>query len=169
MSLVLELPAEYGFVLVAATSTFFINTLHVLLTSKARKRSGIKYPVAYASNELAEKDAEAFKFNCGSYHPPPTQPKSQVLTLSSTAQRSHANFTENQISFLGALLISGLRFPVASAVLGAGWAFSRVFYAIGYSAGGPKGRMGGSIGSFLCDTSLKCMAAYTSIMFAIGN
>ncbi|EWG47160.1 glutathione S-transferase [Fusarium verticillioides 7600] len=149
MSLVLELPAGYGFVLVAATSTFFINTLHALLTSKARKRSGIKYPVAYASNELAEKDAEAFKFNC--------------------AQRSHANFTENQISFLGALLISGLRFPVASAVLGAGWAFSRVFYAIGYSAGGPKGRMGGSIGSFLCDTSLKCMAAYTSIMLALGN
>ena len=61
---------------------------------------------------------------------------------SSIAQRSHANFTENQISFLGALLISGLRYPVASAVLGAGWAVSRVFYAIGYSAGGPKGRMG---------------------------
>ncbi|CEI65739.1 hypothetical protein FVEN_g7578 [Fusarium venenatum] len=149
MSLVLELPAEYGYVLVAATSTFFINTLHVVLTSKARKRSGLKYPIPYASNDLAEKDAEAYKFNC--------------------AQRSHANFTENQISFLGALLISGLRYPVASAVLGAGWAASRVFYAIGYSAGGPQGRMGGSIGSTLCDVSLKFMAAYTSIMYAMGN
>ncbi|KAF5656509.1 glutathione s-transferase [Fusarium heterosporum] len=149
MSLVLELPAEYGYVLVAATSTFFVNTLHVVLTSKARKASGLKYPIPYASNDLAEKDAEAFKFNC--------------------AQRAHANFTENQISFLGALLISGLRYPVASAALGAGWAFSRVFYALGYSAGGPKGRMGGSIGSALCDVSLKFMAAYTSIMYALGN
>lgn len=55
----------FSYVLVAATSTFFINTLHVVLTSKARKRSGLKYPVPYASNELAEKDAEAYKFNCG--------------------------------------------------------------------------------------------------------
>ncbi|RGP72835.1 glutathione s-transferase [Fusarium longipes] len=149
MSLVLELPAEYGYVLVAATSTFFINTLHAGLTSKARKRSGLKYPIPYASNELAEKDPEAYKFNC--------------------SQRAHANFTENQISFLGALLISGLRYPVASAVLGAGWAASRVFYAIGYSAGGPKGRMAGSVGAALCDISLKFMAAYTSIMYALGN
>ncbi|KAF4334364.1 glutathione S-transferase [Fusarium beomiforme] len=149
MSLILEVPKEYGYVLVAATSTFFINTLHMVLTSKARKRSGIRYPVAYASNELAEKDAEAYRFNC--------------------TQRAHANFTENQISFLGALLISGLRFPVASAVLGAGWAASRAFYAIGYSAGGPKGRTAGSIGAFLCDVPLKFMAAYTAIMYALGN
>lgn len=56
---------QLSYVLVAATSTFFINTLHVVLTSKARKRSGLKYPIPYASNELAEKDAEAYKFNCG--------------------------------------------------------------------------------------------------------
>ncbi|CAF3631669.1 unnamed protein product [Fusarium graminearum] len=29
--------------------------------------------------------------------------------------------------------------------------------------------MGGSIGSALCDVSLKFMAAYTSIMYAMGN
>ncbi|KAF5018047.1 hypothetical protein F66182_9997 [Fusarium sp. NRRL 66182] len=149
MSLVLELPAQYGYVLVAATSTFFVNTLHAFLTSSARKSSGIKYPVAYASNEVAEKDALAYKFNC--------------------VQRSHANFTENHTSFLGALFISGLRFPVASAVLGAGWTLSRAVYAIGYASGGPQGRMQGSIGSFLFDTSLKFMAAYTSIMFALGQ
>merc|ERR1712107_792952 len=109
MPLTISLPEEYGYVLVAATSTFFINSLHVVLTSKARKASGLKYPVPYASNDLAEKNDLAYKFNC--------------------AQRSHANFTENQISFLGALLISGLRFPVASAAIGAGWALSLVIYA----------------------------------------
>ncbi|KAI8269012.1 hypothetical protein K4K61_001619, partial [Colletotrichum sp. SAR11_59] len=79
-------------------------------------------------------------------------------------QRAHANFTENQPSFLGALLISGLRFPVASAAVGAGWALSRLIYAFGYtSAAGPAGRVRGSIGSFLTDTALKFMALYTSV------
>ncbi|KAM5356373.1 hypothetical protein ACJ41O_003019 [Fusarium nematophilum] len=149
MTFSLELPDQYGFVLVAATSTFFINSLHVVLTSSARKASGLKYPIPYASNDLAEKDHKAYRFNC--------------------AQRSHANFTENQISFLGALLISGLRFPLASAALGAGWAISRIVYAIGYSSGGPQGRMRGSIGSFLFDSALKFMAAYTSVMYALGQ
>ncbi|KAM0438911.1 hypothetical protein ACHAPT_001672 [Fusarium lateritium] len=149
MPLTIQLPEEYGYVLVAATSTFFINTLHVVLTSAARKASGLKYPIPYASNDLAAKDTKAFKFNC--------------------AQRAHANFTENQISFLGALLISGLRFPVAAAALGGGWALSRVVYAVGYSSGGPEGRTRGSMGSFLFDTILKFMAAYTSITYALGQ
>jgi glutathione S-transferase len=37
----------------------------MLLTSKARKASGLKYPIPYASNELAEKNELAYKFNCG--------------------------------------------------------------------------------------------------------
>ncbi|KAK2728581.1 microsomal glutathione s-transferase [Colletotrichum kahawae] len=100
MPMMLQVPDEYGYVLLVAASTFFINTTHVLLTSKFRKASGLVYPVPYASNEAAEKDRKAYMFNC--------------------AQRAHANFTENQPSFLGALLISGLRFPVASAAVGAG-------------------------------------------------
>ncbi|KAF4909505.1 Microsomal glutathione S-transferase 3 [Colletotrichum viniferum] len=144
MPMTLQVPDEYGYVLLVAASTFFINTTHVLLTSKFRKASGLVYPVPYASNEAAEKDRKAYMFNC--------------------AQRAHANFTENQPSFLGALLISGLRFPVASAAVGAGWALSRLTYAFGYtSAAGPAGRVRGSIGSFLTDTALKFMALYTSV------
>lgn len=144
MPMTLQVPDEYGYVLLVAASTFFINTTHVLLTSKFRKASGLVYPVPYASNEAAEKDRKAYMFNC--------------------AQRAHANFTENQPSFLGALLISGLRFPVASAAVGAGWALSRLIYAFGYtSAAGPAGRLRGSIGSFLTDTALKFMALYTSV------
>ncbi|KAH0441603.1 hypothetical protein CcaCcLH18_01863 [Colletotrichum camelliae] len=144
MPMTLQVPDEYGYVLLVAASTFFINTTHALLTSKFRKASGLVYPVPYASNEAAEKDRKAYMFNC--------------------AQRAHANFTENQPSFLGALLISGLRFPVASAAVGAGWALSRLIYAFGYtSAAGPAGRVRGSIGSFLTDTALKFMALYTSV------
>ena len=51
--------------LLAASSTFFVNYYHMLLTSKYRKLAGQKYPIAYASNELAEKDKNAYKFNCG--------------------------------------------------------------------------------------------------------
>ncbi len=36
-----------------------------MLTSSARKKSGIKYPNSYASAEQAEKDPKAFAFNCG--------------------------------------------------------------------------------------------------------
>lgn len=54
-----------SYVLLAATSSFFLNTVHGVVTSKHRKLSGQKYPIAYASNELAEKDSKAYKFNCG--------------------------------------------------------------------------------------------------------
>ncbi|KAL0933022.1 microsomal glutathione s-transferase [Colletotrichum truncatum] len=143
MAITLQVPNEYGYVLLVAASTFFINTTHAILTSKARKASGLLYPVPYASNEVAEKDTKAYLFNC--------------------AQRAHANFTENQPSFLGALLISGLRFPLASAALGAGWAVSRLIYAFGYTSSGPAGRLRGSVGSFIFDTLLKFTAVYTSV------
>jgi hypothetical protein len=55
----------YSFVLAAATSTFFLNYVHMILTVKARKQSKIAYPNAYASDELAKKDPAAFAFNCG--------------------------------------------------------------------------------------------------------
>lgn len=58
-------PANDSYVLIVATSTFFINTLHTLTTARFRKSSGIKYPIAYASQEQAEKDRQAYLFNCG--------------------------------------------------------------------------------------------------------
>lgn len=59
-----------------------------------------------------------------------------------TAQRAHANFTENLSPFLVTLLGAGLRFPVPAAALGAAWLAARVVYTVGYtSSKGPKGRM----------------------------
>jgi glutathione S-transferase len=150
MPLILELPDQYGFVLAAATSTFFLNYVHMVLTVKARKQSNIAYPNAYASDELAKKDPAAFAFNC--------------------AQRAHANFSENQPSVLGALLIAGLRNPVPASILGATWAFGRLWYALGYtSSAGPKGRARGAVFSTTAQFALILMAGYTSVMFSLGQ
>ncbi len=37
-----------SYVLLAASSTFFVNYYHMFLTSKYRKLSGQKYPISYA-------------------------------------------------------------------------------------------------------------------------
>lgn len=55
----------HSLVLAAATSAFFVNVLHMARTGKFRKASGVAYPNAYASHEQAEKDPNAYKFNCG--------------------------------------------------------------------------------------------------------
>lgn len=57
------------------------------------------------------------------------------------AQRAHANFTENLTPFLGALLISGIQYPLFAASLGAVWSAARVVFALGYTSSGPQGRV----------------------------
>ncbi|KAI0881179.1 membrane-associated proteins in eicosanoid and glutathione metabolism [Annulohypoxylon maeteangense] len=138
-----QVPGEYGYVLTVAASSFFINTLHFVLTAKARKASGLGYPIPYASKEHAEKDPKAYAFNC--------------------AQRAHANYTENLTPFLGALLISGLYYPTASAALGATWVFGRFWYALGYTSFGPQGRLKGFTLSVISDTALKIMAVIAGV------
>lgn len=99
-----------------------------------RKAAGVPYPQPYAAFD--SKSQEAYLFNC--------------------AQRAHGNFMENQTSFLAAMMISGLRYPVASAVLGAGWLVSRVIYAVGYTkkdGKDGKGRLAGA-GFWLCQFAL---------------
>ena len=54
-----------SYVLLAASSTFFVNLMHGFLTSSARRKAAVKYPNSYASAEQAEKDPRAFTFNCG--------------------------------------------------------------------------------------------------------
>ncbi|PHH78612.1 hypothetical protein CDD80_6583 [Ophiocordyceps camponoti-rufipedis] len=148
MAIPLELPDHL--VLAAATSTFFVNTMHAFRTMKFRKASGVEYPQSYATNEQAAKNPSAYRFNC--------------------AQRAHHNFTENHTSLLGALLIAGIRYPVPAAALGAGWSLSRILYLLGYtSSAGPRGRLAGAIGGNLSDLFLKLAAAYSSAMFILGK
>jgi len=79
-------------------------------------------PNAYAPWQEAKEDRAKYVFNC--------------------AQRAHANFLEHQPQFLIPLLISGLRYPVASAVLGLAWCVARVMYAVGYVTGKAEGGKG---------------------------
>lgn len=45
-----------------------------MLTGGRRKAAGIKYPIAYATVEQADKDPKAYAFNCGTYTSPPPFP-----------------------------------------------------------------------------------------------
>jgi len=127
MAVTFQVPNEYGYVLLAATSTFILNLLHIANTGKFRKAAKIPYPIAYASAEQQKASTEAYLFNC--------------------AQRAHANFTENHLSNLAPLLITGLRWPIPAAVLGFTWTLGRYVYMKGYcslEAGeGGKGRYRG--------------------------
>jgi len=120
--------------------------VHSFNTIKYRKAAAIKYPAAYAPSSRT--DPEANKFNC--------------------AQRAHANYLENQVPAVSALLIAGAKFPLAAAVCGAGWTLSRYLYMVGYCAGGDgKGRYNG--GTFwLFQFALMGMAGYTGLSMVMG-
>ncbi|KFY73595.1 hypothetical protein V499_06326, partial [Pseudogymnoascus sp. VKM F-103] len=48
------LSQDYGYVILAATSTFILNTIHGFNTGKFRKAAAIAYPAPYATNEVAK-------------------------------------------------------------------------------------------------------------------
>ncbi|KAA8563792.1 hypothetical protein MFRU_024g00250 [Monilinia fructicola] len=114
----ITLDPDYGYVILAATSTFILNFLHGINTGTYRKAAQVAYPAAYAP--ASRTDAEAHRFNC--------------------AQRAHANFTENHSIAVSALLISGLQFPKTAALMGGAWSVSRWVYMKGYSQGGEGGK-----------------------------
>ncbi|KAG8159006.1 hypothetical protein KVR01_011449 [Diaporthe batatas] len=188
----LEISNDYGYVLLAAASTVFVNIWHGVQTTKARKASGIGYPNTYATAEQAEKNPAAFQLNCGespapsitttgerpggdygSIHPslPPrghSLADQPAAVDKQTAQRAHANFTENLTPYLTSMLIAGTRFPVPAAVMGAGWLVSRVVYTIGYTSGGPQGRVTGALGHYLFGLGLVLTACYNGVQMIRG-
>jgi len=135
------------YVLLAATSTFILNTIHGINTGKFRKAAKVDYPAAYAPSSRT--DIEAYRFNC--------------------AQRAHANFIENHPSFLAALLLAGLRFPITAALMGAGWSVARYAYMAGYSEGssGGKGRYKGAA-FWLFQFGLIGMAGWNGLAMVMG-
>ncbi|KAF2727924.1 membrane-associated proteins in eicosanoid and glutathione metabolism [Polyplosphaeria fusca] len=118
MTTTIEVPAEYGYVLASAVSTFFVNAFLSSRIQPYRKAAKIPYPYEYASYEQIQsappdRSKAMYQFNC--------------------AQRGHQNFVENMPSALGAMLIAGLQYPLVAAGLGALWSVNRVVYAIGYN------------------------------------
>ncbi|KAH8719293.1 hypothetical protein GQ44DRAFT_775430 [Phaeosphaeriaceae sp. PMI808] len=116
----IQVPSDYGYVLLAATSTFFVGSWLGGRVGFFRKAAKVPYPFEYASYEQVQTAA-------------PTSAK--AMTLFNSAQRSHQNFNENHPSALGAMLIAGLRWPTVTAALGAVWSVNRVIYALGYTNG----------------------------------
>ncbi len=58
--------------------------------------------------------------------------KKHEIYLYSCAQRAHGNWLENHPSTAIAMLVAGLRWPIATSVMGVGWTISRIVYALGY-------------------------------------
>lgn len=77
------------------------------------------------------------------------------------AQRGHQNFLENAAAVQGALLITGITYPVAAPALGFFWSFNRILYAIGYTNWGEKGRYYGA-GGILAQYALFVMAGLSA-------
>ncbi|KAL1305855.1 hypothetical protein AAFC00_004009 [Neodothiora populina] len=122
---------EYGYVLLAATSTFFIGFWHGGRCGFFRKACMplSNYPAPYADSAMlasASEDATLKK----------------NLYLWNCAQRAHGNYNENQPSVVAAMLIAGLKYPVASAVCGAAWGLGRIAYAVGYTRADKEGGRG---------------------------
>ncbi|KAI1266735.1 membrane-associated proteins in eicosanoid and glutathione metabolism [Xylariaceae sp. FL1019] len=141
MPFTLQLPTEYPYVIGVATSTIFVNSLHKILTSKARNAAGIKYPTPYATQEQADKDPRAYTFNL--------------------AQRAHGNFGENYNSFIISLLVSGLRYPTLAYWSGAAWVVGRLAYAYAYTSYGPNGRLPGYVTALVAKSILTWSAVLT--------
>lgn len=127
-----------------------LNTVHTVTTGRYRRIAKVDYPAAYAPSSRT--DAAAHNFNC--------------------VQRAHAHYTENLTSLLGALLIAGLKYPVAASIMGAGWSLSRYMYMLGYSKGGESGKSrykrGGSF-FWIFQFGLIGMAAWTGISMVLGD
>ncbi|KFY35852.1 hypothetical protein V494_05529 [Pseudogymnoascus sp. VKM F-4513 (FW-928)] len=145
------LSPDYGYVILAAASTFILNTIHSINTGKYRKAAAIAYPAAYASNEQAKESDDAYRFNC--------------------AQRAHANFSENHPSVLATLLIAGVEFPRVAAGLGGIWVLGRYLYMTGYSnlslGRGGKGRYRGMI-MWIGQLGLLGLTGYTGLSMVLG-
>ncbi|XP_031492561.1 uncharacterized protein LOC116259083 [Nymphaea colorata] len=113
-----EIPKEYGFVVLVFVFYTFFNFWMAFQVGKARKRYKVPYPTLYAI-ESENKDAKLF--NC--------------------IQRGHQNSLEVMPVFFALLLLGGVRYPVAATALGILYTVGRYFYFSGYSTGVPDNRL----------------------------
>ncbi|KAG9093239.1 hypothetical protein FS749_014802 [Ceratobasidium sp. UAMH 11750] len=150
MSTTITLPESYGYVALAAMSTGFLTLWQTTFVTKARKKSGVKYPQMYAEQAQVDKDPEALKLNC--------------------AQRAHQNTLESLPQVLFSLAFLGLRRPILAASLGAGWTFGRILYTLGYNTGDPSKRNSrGGILSSVTGLALMLSTTYAAGELALGK
>ena len=117
MAVSVELPKEYGYVVLVVVAYAFLNFWMSFQVGAARKKYKVFYPTMYAT-EAENKDAK--RFNC--------------------VQRGHQNSIEMMPLFFATLLLGGLQHPVVAAALGLLYTVARFFYFKGYATGVPENR-----------------------------
>jgi glutathione S-transferase len=85
------------------------------------------------------------------------------------AQRAHYNFVEFAPSCFVMLFISGIYFPIPTAILGLALFIGRIIYSVGYANGGPGGRLVGAIIGDLVLLGLLGLSLTSGIFFAMGK
>jgi len=112
----LDLPADYGYVVLAQIGVAF--TLQYLggQVVAARKKYKVDLPNLYQAPDKPN----ATEFNC--------------------VQRGHQNALETYPTFLFFNVFAGLFHPVPSAVFAGIWAIGRILYMKGYATGKPDNR-----------------------------
>jgi len=114
------LPEHYGYVMLTAADSIFVNMWMAMNVAKARKRLEVKYPVMYSNENNGDNE-----FNC--------------------IQRAHQNTLEAYPTFLFLILTSGLAYPKITAAAGAVYLLGRIIYAKGYYSGNPEKRAPGGL------------------------
>lgn len=97
-----------------------------------RKAAKVPYPYEYASYEQIQTASPE---------------RAKAMDQFNRAQRGHQNYGENHTLAVGSMLITGLQYPRAAAILGGLWSSGRVLYAIGYTDGKADGK-GRYLGGF---------------------
>ena len=109
--------AGYGWVILALVANVLLNLYMGGQVGKARKKYKVFYPTMYA---IESENKQAKLFNC--------------------VQRGHQNSIEYMPTFFALLLIGGLQFPIAAAILGAIYNVGRFLYFQGYATGSVEAR-----------------------------
>ncbi|XP_072029309.1 glutathione S-transferase 3, mitochondrial-like [Amphiura filiformis] len=112
----IEVPAEYGYVVLSVFASFFVVAWMGFNVGKARKQYNVKYPTMYSDKSII--------FNC--------------------YQRVHQNTLEGLPHYLVFALIGGLQHPVLVAGSSVVFLLGRIVYALGYYTGDPEKRLRGS-------------------------
>lgn len=124
----MNIPNEYGYVVLTSVASGVMMVYLGLNVGKARKLYKVNYPKMYDDSKPI--------FNC--------------------YQRAHLNTVEVYPQFLLFLLLGGLEHPVLTSAAGLVWIVSRFFYAHGYYTGDPEKRLRGSFGYLGFFTMLGC-------------
>jgi len=127
----IDIPAEYGYVILTGVASTFMNAYLGVKVGKARKKYDVKYPAMYSDT--------CVEFNC--------------------IQRGHQNMLEGYPTFLVLLFTGGIRYPIVSAVSGLIWICGKISYFNGYATGDPAKRMRGGYSYFGLLALLGCSIA----------